>query len=127
MATTGGSIQEVSIKGRIFAVAADADANRDLGGFTNEVAPNGDGSARLLKTRKPWMIDGLALEIDDARADLEFLQGIANSSEFVPMTWTQVSGITYSAKGTITGDVKASTATATAPMTFSGPGEARQQ
>jgi hypothetical protein len=124
---SGGSIQEVSIKGRTFAVAADADANLDLGGFTNEQVSNGDASTRLLQTRKPWMADGLALDIDDNRADLEFLQGIANGKVNVPMTITQVSGITYSGKGQITGDIKKSTATTTAPITLSGPFELRQQ
>jgi hypothetical protein len=127
MGTTGGSIQEVSIKGRIFVVAADADATIDLGGFVNETSPNGDGSARTLKTRKVWKTEGLALEIDDARADLEFLQAIADSTKDVPMTITQVSGITYSGKGTITGDIQKSTASATAPIVLSGANKLRQQ
>lgn len=127
MATTGGSLQEVSIKGRIFAVAADADANMDLGGKSNEIAMNGNGTARLLQTAKGWMVDGVALEIDDARADLEFLQAIADSRDFVPMTVTQVSGITYSGKGQLTGDIKKSTANATAPLTLSGGGKLAQQ
>ena len=60
MAAIGGSIQEVALQGRTFAVAADAESQRKLGGFENEVQPNGDGmTARLIKTRVTWMLDGL--------------------------------------------------------------------
>ena len=53
MAAVGGSIQEVALSGRVFGVAADAEAQRKLGGLENEVMPNGDGmTARLVKT--PW-------------------------------------------------------------------------
>ena len=37
MAAVGGSIQEVILAGRTFAVAADAEAQRKLGGWENEV------------------------------------------------------------------------------------------
>jgi hypothetical protein len=122
-AAVGGSVEAVDIKGRNFPVAADADANRSLGGFTNEVSANGDGTARILKTRVPWNLDGLALEINNDRQDLEFLQDVANSLDFVPMTITFADGNTYMGPGMITGDVKASSATATAPIGLMGPGE----
>lgn len=123
----GGSMEKVAIRGRVFPVAADADSNRDLGGYTNETLPNGDGSARKKKTRKPWKVDGVALEIDDNRGDQEFLQEIADSEEFVPMTFTYVTGISYSGRGTVEGDLQASSAEATAPLTFTGPGKLEVQ
>jgi len=56
MSGIGGSIEEVTMNGRTFAVAADADSNRFLGGFVNDVQANGNGSARLIKTRTPWKL-----------------------------------------------------------------------
>ena len=49
----GGSIESVSIGGRPFTVASDADATRDLGGYTSETRANGDGTTRDILTRKP--------------------------------------------------------------------------
>ena len=82
MPAIGGSIQSVSIRGRLFAVASDAEANKKLGGFENEVQANGNGTARLVKTRVPWSIDGLQIEIDDNRADHEFLKEIAEVAPY---------------------------------------------
>jgi len=125
-AAIGGPVETVAIKGRPFPVAADADGNRDLGGFSAEVSPNGDGSARILLTRKAWEFDGLALEINDARGDQEYLQGIVDGKKFVPLEFTLVSGITFRSKGMITGDLKASSMNATAPLKFNGPGKLEQ-
>lgn len=127
MAAVGGSIESVSIRGRLFPVASDADANRKLGGFENEVQANGDGTARIVKTRVPWMIDGLSLEIDEDRADQEFLQEIADGRDFVAITITFASGITFQGRGTVSGEIQASSQSATAPITLSGPGELSQQ
>lgn len=124
---TGGSIEEVAIDGRNFPVAADADSNRKLGGFTNEFSPNGNGTGRMLKTREGWMLDGLALAIDDMRDDQEFLQDVADSNGSVVISITYASGATYQGQGTITGDMQTSSATTTAPLTLSGPGRLTQQ
>lgn len=123
----GGSIIGVTIKNRPFVVAADGDAGRDPGGWKNEVQSNGDGSARLIKTRKPWQIDGLSLQIADGQADLEFLQSVADMLDWVDMTVTEASGLTYQGKGTIAGDIKRSSQNATGDITFSGPGRLLQQ
>ncbi len=63
MVAIGGSIEEVSLAGRIYSVPADVDTGRKLGGFENEFQPNGDGSGRLVKTRTGWAIDGLAVGV----------------------------------------------------------------
>jgi hypothetical protein len=119
-ATVGGSIQECSIDGRRFAVAADADADRDYGGFTNEVSPNGDGTARIIKKRKPWKVGGLTINIDENRGDAKFLQDIADKLDFVSITITLASGITYSGSGTISGDLATKTMSSTADVELSG-------
>jgi len=127
MAAVGGPIESVSIRGRLFPVAADADATRKLGGFENEVQPNGDGSARMVKSRIAWMVDGLSLAIDHDRADQEFLKEIADGKDWVPITVTYASGHTYQGKGTVSGEFGANSQNATAPVTLSGPGELTQQ
>lgn len=123
----GGSIESVSIRGRLFPVASDAEATKKLGGFENEVAANGDGTARKIMTRVPWSIDGLQLEVSDVRADHEFLQEIADSQEWVPITMTLASGITYQAQGTVSGELGSSSQSATAAVTLSGPGSLSPQ
>jgi len=127
MTAVGGSIESCSIRGRLFAVAADAEANRKLGGFENEVQANGDGTARLVKTRIAWLIDGLTVVVDDVRADQEFLQEIADGNDFVPITITLASGTTYQGTGTVSGEIQFSTQNATAQIALSGPGKLTQQ
>lgn len=127
MAAVSGSIQEISIRGRNFAVAADADADRALGGFTNDVQANGNGSARLVKKRVPWKIGGLTLSVDDGRADHEFLQSISDANDFVTITITLVSGLTYQGLGIITDDFNYSTEKGTSGVTLMGPQKLTQQ
>lgn len=127
MAAVGGSIESISIKGRNFPVASDAEANRKLGGFENEVQANGDGTARIVKTRVPWSLDGVTVEIDDGRGDQEFLQQIADGNEFVPIAITFASGLTYQGQGTVTGEIQAGSQAATASIGLMGPGAMTQQ
>ena len=124
---TGGSIEEVSLDGRNFPVAADADSNRKLGGWNNEHSPNGNGTGRLLKTREGWMLDGLALSLDDLRGDQEFLQNLADGNDYFVISITYASGAVYQGQGQITGDMQASSATTTAPLTLNGPGKLTKQ
>lgn len=123
----GGSIENISIKNRLFPVAADADVTTSLGGFTNEVQSNGDGSTRQVKTRTKWMLDGVQLELDNIRQDLEFLQGISDAQEDVPIVISLVDGTAYQGRGTVEGDVTRSTQNATGTMTLAGPGKLAQQ
>lgn len=129
MAAIGGSIESVSIDGRTFAVAADAEAQRSIGGFQNEVQMNGNGTARQSKTRTAWSVSGLTVEIDDSRGDQEFLQEIADGSEFVPIAMSLASGEVYQGEGTIAGDemISMNTQNATAEITISGPGRMTRQ
>ena len=76
MSAIGGSIESVTLKGREFAVAADAESQRKLGGTENETRANGDGTARLVKTRVPFLLDGLTVVVDDTRGDHEYLQAL---------------------------------------------------
>lgn len=126
MAAVGGSIESVTLDGRNFAVAGDAEAQRKLGGFENESQANGDGTARLVKTRVTLMIDGLQVEIDDSRGDHEFLQDLANANDYFTFAITYASGATWQGLGQL-GEVQASSQSATATISITGPGRLTQQ
>lgn len=125
--STGGSIESISIRGRLFAVASDADAQVKLGGFENEKQSNGDGSARTVKTRVPWSITGLQVDINEAKGDHEFLQEIQDSLDDVSVTVTYANGTTRQGTGTITDEVQYSTQNATATVSLGGGGKLTQQ
>lgn len=127
MAAIGGSIEEITLSGRSFAVAADAEAQRKLGGFENEVLANGNGTARIIKTRVPLSIDGLTIEVDDSRADQEFLQDLVNRNDFFVVAITYASGITYQGTAQIVGENPASSQSATAAISLMGPGVLTKQ
>ena len=127
MAAVGGPIESVEIDGRYFSVAADADAGRVLGGFTNEIQSNGDGTARLIKSIKPWQIDGLTLAVDDLLDDQEYLQNKADENGFFPLNVTHASGSVYGGTGQLIDELKFGNASSTVPVTFGGPQKLTQQ
>ncbi|MCK5601858.1 hypothetical protein KAR91_08320 [Candidatus Pacearchaeota archaeon] len=120
MTVIGGSIESISLSGRNFSVAADAEGQRKLGGTINEVQSNGDGTARIIKTREPWSLDGLTVAVDDARADQEFLQNLADANDFFAIAVTLASGVVYQGSGQITGDLQFSTQNAMATVSLMG-------
>ena len=127
MAAVGGSIESVTLDGREFGVAADAEAQRKLGGFENEIQSNGNGTARIIKTRVPLSIDGLTLDTDDDRGDQEFIQGLANRNDFFVIAITFASGSTYQGSAQIVGDLQASSQSAMTAINLMGPGELTKQ
>jgi len=127
MPATGGSIESVTLDGREFPAAADAEAQRKLGGFENELQPNGNGTARVIKTRVPWSLDGVTVEIDDDRDDHEFLQELADRSVEFPIAITLASGNTYQGAGQIIGEMQTSTQNATGAVSLMGSGKLSKQ
>jgi hypothetical protein len=127
MSAIGGPIESISLDGRNFAVAADADVNRKLGGFENEVQGNGDGSARVIMARVPWAFDGLTLSVDDDRGDHEYLQALADGGDFFPVAITFASGNVYQGIGILTGELQYSSQNSTAAVSLSGPGKLAKQ
>lgn len=127
MTAVGGSLESVTIRGRRFPVAADADGTRDLGGFSNEVQPNGDGTARIVKTRKPASFGAMTVEVDDGRGDQEFLQEIADGNDFVVVAVTYASGTTWQGKAIVVDELQFSAQASTAEITLMGPQEFTQQ
>ena len=124
---TGGSIQSVTLNGRYFSVAADADPGRNLGGFQNDVQTNGDGTSRLIKTRVPWSVSDLVLSIDDARGDQEFIQDLANGSDFFPITATYANQSVFQGSGQISGENPVAAQATTMGVSLMGTGTLTQQ
>lgn len=127
MPAVGGSLEGISLDGRNFAVAADAESQRKLGGWENEVQANGDGTARIIKTRVPLLISDLQIEIDDSRGDIEFLQELANRKDFFPIAPTYASGVVYQGSAIIIGEMQVSSQSQTASVSLSGPGVLTKQ
>ena len=88
---------------------------------------NGNGSVRYVKTRVPWSLDGVVLEIQDIRGDQEFLQNNSDSNEEVDVAITYASGITYQARGKVVGEVVCSSQNTTATINLSGGGKLESQ
>ena len=127
MSAVGGSIESVTLDGQTFAVAADSEAQRNLGGFGNEVQANGNGTVRLIKSRKPWSITGLSIEVDDVRGDDEDLQALQNRKTVFPIAIQFASGVIYQGVGQIVGDNQTSSQSATKSIDLMGPGELTPQ
>lgn len=121
MGSVGGSIQEISIDARPFAVAGDSDPARVLGGKKNEVSMNGDGQTfRVLQEIQPSKIDGIDIQIDDDNEDQEYVQGKIDAGQPITLTVTYASGKIYSGQTQITGDASYSPKNATMSLTFEG-------
>lgn len=127
MAAIGGSIESVTLDGREFAVPADADVNRKLGGSENELQMNGNGTGRLIKNTTGWALDGLSIETDDSRDDQSFIQELADRNDFFPVAITYASGITYQGTGQVIGENPASSQSATQTVSLMGPGKMTKQ
>jgi hypothetical protein len=127
MAAVGGSIESVILAGRTFSVTADAETQRKLGGFENEVEANGDGTARPLKTRVTLSISGLVVAVDDFRGDDTFLQDLADGLDYFTVAVTYASGATYQGQAQIVGELQVNSQNATAAISLKGPGKLTRQ
>ena len=127
MPAIGGSLESITLAGRIFAATADAEVQRKLGGFENEVQANGDGTTRTVKTRVPWSLSGVVVESDDSRGDQEFLQELADGNENFAVSATYASGETYQGTGAVAGELQVSNQSASAAFDLMGPGKLTPQ
>jgi hypothetical protein len=128
MAAKGGPVESFSIRGRLFPVAADADVMIDLGGYSNEIEPNGDGqTGRVIQSVRPWSFKGIQAVVDHDRGDLEFIQEIQRDGGLEDVTVTLPGQITFQGRGTITEYEGGSVQKSTTQISISGPGTASQQ
>ena len=125
--SVGGPVESISLDGREFAVAADADTQRKLGGFENEYQPNGNGTARMVKTRVPWSLTGVNIDLDDDRDDHRFLQNLADGSRDFPIAITYASSAVFQGVGNITGEVQYNNTNSTAALNLGGPQKLTKQ
>lgn len=115
-----GPLESINIDGRRFAVDGEVDAAIALSGYTNEVKPNGDGSFRLVKTRKTGRANTIPITMDDTRDDEEFIQGVMDSTSFVTISFTKVDGTVYKGSMQIVEDPETSTKEGTKELSFMG-------
>ncbi len=127
MAAIGGSIESIILNGRNFAVAADAESSRKLGGSENAVEANGNGTSRILKTIIPPGLGGLTVEVDDDRGDQEFLVELADLNDFFPVVITYASGVSYQGVAQIVDEAPVNSANATAALNLMGSGRFTRQ
>lgn len=127
MPAVGGPIVGLTLSGRYFSVAEDAESNRKLGGFENEVPMNGDGTGRLVKTRVPWSADGLTVACDDDNDDQQFLQSLADRNDFFAATVDYASGSIFQGNAQIVGEIAFSSKQATATVGLMGAGTFTRQ
>jgi hypothetical protein len=127
MSEVGGSIEEITLAGRSFAVAADADSNRFLGGMVADVQANGNGSARIIKTRAPWSMDGLTISIDDDNGDDEFIQELIDKGGFIAISITYASGTIYQGTGIPVDESATSSMNITKAISLKGKGKLTKQ
>jgi hypothetical protein len=116
----GGPIESITIKGRRFACDGEDSAKIQLGGFNNELKPNGDGTPRQIKSRKLATISDLNPKIDPANGDLEYLQEIQNGFEMADTAITLVDGTVYSGAMQITDEVEYDAKEGTAGLSMAG-------
>lgn len=126
MSAVGGPLETVSIAGREFRCTADSDINRKFGGFENEYQPNGDGSARMIKTRINWLLGGVGVEIDNDNNDQEYLEAVKDSQDDVDIVATYTDGNSYTGRGNISGELSYSNNSAAASFDLSGPGKLKK-
>lgn len=122
----GGSVESISLDGANYAVPADTDITITMGGFQNEVMPNGDGTARIKKERFPWKAAGVVLSISFEDGDPAFLQNLADRKDPFPIIITFADDSTLTGTGTIQGELTESSMDSTASMELAGSGTLTQ-
>jgi len=104
MSIKGGDIRQFTYAGREFDVSADADVTLFLSGLDLTNTAAGNGNPVTLGKRRLAGLDGLAIVLDDARKDLEFLVNLQTAGVAKPYSITLVSGVTYAGTGLPDGD-----------------------
>jgi len=120
MASQGGPIVNMSISGRTFAVTQDSDPPIDLGGNENDVEMNGDKSARIVSKIVPGKIGPVALVIDHANGDQQFIQEIRDNKELVDVSIELADGSIFYHRGIITDAAEYKPKTGTMDVTSKG-------
>lgn len=116
-----GDIRQLLVQGRELDVkGGDANVNIDLGGFSGEAGVAGNGNVYgTLRRKIPGFSDAPVI-IDDEKKDLEFIQGLSNSGELVPVSLTLASGKVYTGSLFVVGDIMKATGDGTMTLEMRG-------
>lgn len=120
MAKVGGAFESITLKGRRFTCDAESEPEVDLSGFSNETAPNSDGTLRIKKTRKIQTIEGVEIQVDPALGDTEYINKLQDELEPFAFTATRVDGGVYSGEVVLTDDTKYKEKDGTMEITIQG-------
>ena len=120
MAMGGGPVESIVFAGRRFSVDAEADVKLILGGFTNNIKPNGDQTSRIVKAMKLAEIKDGVFAIDNDRGDHEFIQSIADEFDMQNAEVTLVDGNVYSGLMQIEGEFEYSAKEGTMTVSLKG-------
>ena len=125
--SVGGYITDLSLAGRSFSTAADAEVNIDYGGDSNEIEMNGDNTGRVVKEKVPWSMEGVVISIDNEKEDYEFLNQLRSRGRLFPITAGLADGTILQGDGQITGALALSSKNTTVPVTLKGTGRLSKQ
>ena len=115
-----GPFESHTLNGRRFTCDADDDAKWKFGGKNNEVKPNGDGSSRVVQSRKTDSIEGGSLVIDFDKGDDEFLQDLKNSGKMFDYSGTANDGAVFAGLVQIVDAIEISFKAGTASVSLQG-------
>ena len=115
-----GPFESHTLNGRRFTCDAEDDAKWKLGGKSNEVKPNGDGTSRVVQSRKVDSIEGISLVIDFDNGDDEFLQDLKNSGKMFDYSGTANDGAVFAGSVQIVDDIELSFKEGTATVSLQG-------
>jgi len=115
-----GAMRNMTIGGRGFKVSHDGSGSKQIGGSSNELQMNGDGSFRTIRSVVPGSISDVNVELNDSNGDLEYLQGLATDGTETVVVATYASNISYTGSLVIIGEVQKDEMTGLATLSFQG-------
>ncbi len=120
MGIRAGDIAQFTWYGRTFDPAPETDVEMILPGITLETTANGNGSEHSTGKRRLGGFNGLALSLDNARGDLEFLVAKQATGVAGACSLTEMDGTTYGGALKPEGDLNKQTGTGQAQVAGRG-------
>jgi hypothetical protein len=109
-----------ALGGRRFGCDAEDAVQMQLGGKSNDVVPNGDGTSRVKQSRVVASIEGSNFTFDPENGDPEYLQELRDSGKMFDYSGTTNDGTIYAGSMQITDDLKFDFKEGTVPVTMKG-------
>jgi hypothetical protein len=115
-----GPFESHTLGGRRFAPDAEDAVQMQLGGKSNDVVPNGDGTNRVKQSRIVASIEGANLQFDPENGDVEYLQELRDAGKLFDYSGTTNDGTIYSGSMQIVDDLKFDFKEGTVSITLKG-------